>query len=247
MTEDFEFLAANWPAPGNIRAGTTLRSGGVSAPPFASLNLGEHSGDSAQAVAANRARLQTALALPSAPAWLSQVHGIAVADAASPTLIEADAGVASSADTVCAVLTADCLPVLFCDHDASCWGAAHAGWRGLAAGILEATLAHLAAPPSELLAWLGPAIGPGAFEVGQDVYDAFCSEQPEDAAAFTPCSATGKYMADIYQLARARLKRAGVTEIHGGGLCTYNTPEWFYSYRRDGQTGRMASLIWRLD
>ncbi|HLQ85432.1 MAG TPA: laccase domain-containing protein, partial [Salinisphaeraceae bacterium] len=201
MTEDFEFLAANWPAPGNIRAGTTLRSGGVSAPPFASLNLGEHSGDSAQAVAANRARLQTALALPSAPAWLSQVHGIAVADAASPTLIEADAGVASSADTVCAVLTADCLPVLFCDHDASCWGAAHAGWRGLAAGILEATLAHLAAPPSELLAWLGPAIGPGRFEVGAEVREAFLRRDRRAEAAFRVDAVRGTWHADLYHLA----------------------------------------------
>lgn len=248
MHSEFGFMTADWPAPAAIRAGVTLRHGGCSKPPFASFNLGDHVGDQAQAVAANRARLCQELALEQEPAWLTQVHGMAVAHAGAPVLAGADASVAharNAANAVCIVLTADCLPVLFCAADASCWGAAHAGWRGLAAGVLEATVEQLAAKPSQLLAWLGPAIGPAVFEVGQDVYDAFCAQQPQDAAAFTPREHSGKYLADIYQLARARLERIGITSIYGGGLCTFSTPERFYSYRRDGRTGRMASLIWR--
>lgn len=246
MNGSMRFLAADWPAPDSIRAGTTLRHGGFSTPPFAGLNLGDHVGDDPQAVAANRKELQQQLALPAAPVWLEQVHGTTVVDAAATHASgAADASVATAPDAVCAVLTADCLPVLFCDHAGSCWGAAHAGWRGLAAGILEATVEHLPAAPQNLLAWLGPAIGSQQFEVGQDVVDAFVSQQADDRAAFTPCATPGKYLADIYALARARLRRAGVAAVHGGGLCTVSAPEDFHSYRRDGQAGRMASLVWR--
>src|SRR5699024_10996013 len=180
---------------------------------------------------------------------LTQVHGTYVVASGEPGAAPADASVAHAADdahAVCAVLTADCLPVLFCDTDATCWGAAHAGWRGLAAGVLEATIARLAVTPARLLAWLGPAIGPTMFEVGPEVRAAFCAQHPEDAAAFTAGTRQGKYLADIYQLARRRLRRAGITAVYGGGLCTVSTPERFYSYRRDGRTGRMASLVWRL-
>lgn len=239
-----DFLAADWPAPAAIRAGTTLRTGGVSQAPFASLNLGGRAGDAPRAVAANRARLAQALALPNEPAWLQQVHAANVVNAAESAPVAADASVADSARAVCVVLTADCLPVLLCNHSGSRWGAAHAGWRGLAAGVLEATVERLG-KPSELLAWLGPAIGPGAFEVGRDVRDAFCARRPEDDVAFSLRGRSGKYLADIYQLARARLERAGVPAVYGGGLCTYGSPERFYSYRRDGETGRMASLVWR--
>lgn len=245
MAEQISFLAADWPAPSHIRAGTTLRHGGASALPYDSLNLGDHVGDSAQAMAANRAAVKTMLALPSDPAWLAQVHGTNVVDAGIQFAVDADASVTTAAQAVCAVLTADCLPVLFCNRAGTCWGAAHAGWRGLVAGILEATIARLPARPDRLLAWLGPAIGPDAFEVGQDVHDAFCRHHPEDAAAFAACDRPGKYLADIYRLARARIEQAGVTAIYGGGLCTVSAPDRFYSYRRDGATGRMASLVWR--
>ena len=238
------FLAADWPAPVSIRAGTTLRAGGVSAPPFDSLNLGDRTGDDAAAVAANRDRLRAELALPGAPAWLYQVHGTRVVDADAAVAGEADASVGAATSTVCAVLTADCLPVLFCDREGTCWGAAHAGWRGLAAGVLEATVAASPAAPERLLAWLGPAIGAHNFEVGAEVRAVFCDHWADDAVAFTPAAAPGKHLADIYALARARLRRAGVVSVHGGGLCTIDDPERFYSYRRSPRTGRMASLVW---
>lgn len=244
MNGSVDFLEANWPAPGGIRAGTTRRRGGASRAPFDSLNLGDQVGDDPQSVAANRAQLMEKLSLPSEPAWLQQVHGARVVDAATTEKLEADASMATATPAVCAVLTADCLPVLFCDRRARCWAAAHAGWRGLAAGILEATIARLPVPPDQLLAWLGPAIGPGAFEVGQDVFDEFVQRNRADATAFVPRNTQGKYLADIYQLAKARLQRAGVGNVYGGGLCTVSSPEQFYSYRRDGETGRMASLVW---
>ena len=242
--EPIGFLAADWPAPSHIRAGTTLRTGGVSVPPFDSFNLGDRAGDDPAAVAANRQRLREQLALPDEPAWLYQVHGNRVVDAAGPVEGEADASVARDDDAVCAVLTADCLPVLFCDVDGSCWGAAHAGWRGLAGGVLEATVDALAVPPDRLMAWLGPSIGAHNFEVGEDVRAAFCDHDASDAQTFTARETPGKYLADIYALARARLERAGVTAIYGGGLCTIDDAARFYSYRREPQTGRMASLIW---
>jgi len=244
MSEPVGFLTADWPAPAHIRAGTTLRTGGVSTPPFDSLNLGDRAGDDPDAVAANRDRLRAQLDLPDEPAWLYQVHGTRVVDAARPISGEADASVATGNAAVCAVLTADCLPVLFCDRAGTCFGAAHAGWRGLAGGVLEATIEKLPARSAELLAWLGPSIGAHNFEVSEDVRDAFCDRSPEDASAFTPRAAAGKYRADIYALARARLRRAGVPDIYGGGLCTIDDTARFYSYRRAPETGRMASLIW---
>lgn len=243
MTPGDDFLAADWPAPAHIRAGTTLRSGGVSRPPFDSLNLGAHTDDDAGAVADNRARLRRALGLPAEPAWLDQVHGIRVGDADRPIRESADAAIGCLPDTVCAVLTADCLPVVFCDRAGSCWGAAHAGWRGLAGGVLEATVAALPAPPSELLAWLGPSIGPANFEVGADVRAAFVDACADDFVAFRPGARQGKFLTDIYALARSRLARAGVTAVYGGGLCTIDDAR-FYSYRRAPVTGRMATLVW---
>ena len=221
----------------------TTREGGVSSPPWDSFNLGDHVGDDAAHVAENRARLR--VQLPAEPAWLKQIHGATVVDAGSDALT-ADASVTRQAGCVCAVLTADCLPVLFCDRAGRVVAAAHAGWRGLAQGVLEATVAAMQVPPGEVLAWMGAAIGPRAFEVGDDVRLAFVTQHPEAAAAFVPdpSGVPGKWLADIYQLARIRLNRVGVHAIYGGGRCTFNEADRFYSYRRDGVTGRMASLIW---
>lgn len=244
MNPGRDFLAADWPAPAGIRAGTTLRTGGVSRPPFAALNLGAHTADAPAAVATNRARLAAALRLPAAPCWLRQVHGTVVADLDAGHDGPADAGVASRPDRVAAVLTADCLPVLLCAADGHCWGAAHAGWRGLAAGVLEATVAAFPVAAEQLLAWLGPAIGPARFEVGGEVRAAFVDARPADAACFVPGRPAGKYFADLYALARSRLAGAGVAGIYGGGWCTVDDPR-FFSHRGDhGRTGRMASLIW---
>lgn len=238
------FLAADWPAPIHIRAGTTLRTGGVSAAPFDSFNHGDHTGDAPAAVAANRRRLREQLALPNEPAWLYQVHGAGVVDAEHPVTGEADASVASDAGAVCAVLTADCLPVVFCDRAGSCWGAAHAGWRGLAAGVLEATVAALPARPANLMAWLGPSIGPQRFEVGAEVRAAFVDDCVDDFVGFVEGGRRGHFMADLYALARRRLARAGLTDVYGGGLCTVDDSNRFFSYRRNPSTGRMATLIW---
>lgn len=239
-----DFLAADWPAPAHIRAGTTLRTGGVSRPPFATLNLGAHTDDDHEAVLENRARVVAALRLPGQPRWLDQVHGATVADLDAGHTGAADAAVASLPGRVAAVLTADCLPVLFCDRAGTCWGAAHAGWRGLAAGVLEATIAALPAGAENLMAWMGPAIGPAAFEVGADVRDAFGARNAEYTRLFTPGAKPGKYLADIYGLARMQLEAAGIDSVHGGRACTVDESERFYSYRRDGTTGRMATLIW---
>lgn len=237
-------IIPDWPAPANVRSLITTRSGGVSAAPYTSLNLGDHVGDNPQHVMQNRAVLKAQL--PAEPRWLKQVHGIAVADACMAGT-EADASVAFQAGEVCAVLTADCLPVLLCDQSGTVVGAAHAGWRGLLNGVIESTAAAMKVPSSSLLAYLGPAIGPQAFEVGDEVRAAFVAADPEAASAFTPGDQQGetqKWMADIYALARLRLARLGVAGVYGGGLCTYTDAEQFFSYRRDGVTGRMASLIW---
>jgi YfiH family protein len=228
-----------------VRAIFTTRSGGGSTAPFASLNLGVHVGDDAAHVKENRRRVQTLL--PAAPVWLNQVHGINVvtADAAIPATLGADAAVTVVAQVPCAVLVADCLPVLFCTNDASSVGAAHAGWRGLHAGVLERIVQSMGVSPEKIMAWLGPAIGPGAFEVGGDVFEAFTSASPDDAVAFREIAGKyGKYFADIYALARLRLQRAGVGQIFGGQYCTVTEPARFFSYRRDGKTGRMAGIIW---
>lgn len=238
-----ELLVPDWPAPAAVRALQTTRLGGCSAAPWDSLNLGDHVGDDPARVLANRARLRSGL--PGEPAWLKQVHGTRVVDAALPSsdAIEADAAYARQAGAVCVVMTADCLPVLFCNRAGTVVAAAHAGWRGLQAGVLEATIAAMGEAPGNLLAWLGPAIGPARFEVGDEVRAAFVASDPEAAQAFAPAS-PGKWLADIYRLAERRLRTAGLASIHGGGLCTVSDGERYFSYRRDGVTGRMATLIW---
>ena len=238
------FLLPDWPAPANVRAVVTTRLGGVSETPYASLNLATHVEDDPRRVAVNRARLREALALPSEPRWLNQIHGAGVVDAAkAESGVDADAVFATTPGVVCAVMTADCLPVLLCDRAGTRVAAAHAGWRGLLGGVVEATVDALEAPPERLFAWLGPAIGPEAFEVGDEVRDAFLADDSGAVDAFRP-SPAGRWLADIYHLARRRLGRIGLQAVHGGGLCTYRDAERFYSYRRDGRTGRMASLIW---
>lgn len=238
------WIVPDWPAPARVRAGTTTRQGGVSVSPWNSFNLGDHVSDDPQAVAENRRRLREARHLPAEPLWLEQVHGIEVVDAATAHgKPMADASVAYRPGHVCAVLTADCLPVLLCDMQGTHVGAAHAGWRGLVNGVIEQTVLRMGRPANDLLAWLGPAIGPAAFEVGEEVRQAFIAQDPDATAAFTP-SPAGRWLADIYHLARLRLQRLGVNHIYGGHWCTYTDAERFYSYRRDGVTGRMASLIW---
>ena len=241
-------LAADWPAPASVRAFATLRGpAGLSAPPFDHFNLGARSGDDPQVVADNRDELGRLLALPSPPRWLRQVHGSHVqrltADDAPSTEPEADAAVTADPGVVLAILTADCLPVLFASIDGDEVGAAHAGWRGLAAGVLERTVAAMRTPPSRLLAWLGPAAGPQAYEVGEEVRAAFVGADAATAATFV-ATRPGHWLCDLYALARLRLARAGVTRVHGGGMCTISDPQRFYSYRRDGATGRMASVVW---
>lgn len=238
------WLTPEWPAADRVQGASTTRLGGVSAAPFDSLNLGDHVGDDPASVHRNRSLVRNALSLPSEPIWLSQVHGTRVVDASDASAgAEADASVAFRAGVVCVVMTADCLPVLFCDREGTRVGIAHAGWRGLAAGVLEATVRALDCEPSRLLAWLGPAIGPGAFEVGEEVRTAFVGRQPAAAGAFVP-SAAGRWLADLYTLARFRLAAVGVEAVFGGELCTYSAADRFYSYRRDARTGRMASMIW---
>lgn len=237
-------IIPDWPAPPKVRALQTTRQGGVSAAPYDTLNLGDHVGDAPLAVASNR-QLFSAL-VPSEPVWLNQVHGLEVANAdMAGCLPRADACIARAAGSVCVVMTADCLPVLLCDEQGTVVGAAHAGWRGLCAGVIERTVAAMAVPPSSLMAWLGPAIGPTAFEVGAEVRAAFMAAQPEADAAFVAVPGSGgKYLADIFLLARQRLAALGITAIYGGGLCTYGDAERFFSYRRDGATGRMGTFIW---
>lgn len=232
-------LRPDWPAPATVRALVSTRAGGVSIEPYASLNLGVHVGDDAVAVAENRRRFNEAAGLDCPPQWLNQVHGCAVVSAGAPAM--ADACWTATPGLPCAVLTADCLPVLFTDRDGTCVAAAHAGWRGLAAGVLEATLAALPAKPKQIMAWLGPAIGPQAFQVGDEVRAQFVAQAAQDAAAFV---ADGKrWRADLFALARARLARSGVTAVYGGGLCTVSDAARFFSHRRDGVSGRFASLI----
>ncbi|QCY10451.1 peptidoglycan editing factor PgeF [Pseudomonas sp. MPC6] len=236
-----DWLIPDWPAPAGVKACVTTRAGGVSLAPFDSLNLGDHVDDSPEAVAENRRRLTARFSIQ--PAWLQQVHGIAVAHADPGLVATADASWTATPGIACTAMTADCLPVLFCDRAGTRVAAAHAGWRGLAAGVLEATLDSLAVPPAEVLAWLGPAIGSQAFEVGPEVRETFVRQLPEAAEAFVPSANAGKFMADIYQLARLRLAARGVTAVYGGGFCTVTDPR-FFSYRRAPRTGRFASLIW---
>ena len=237
-----DWIVPDWPTPPRVKSLITTRRGGVSKDQYASFNLGLHSGDDPVAVAANRRRLRGLL--PDEPKWLEQVHGnrVVVADDLNGAP-EADGSMARRTGTVCAVMMADCLPVLLCDRAGSAVGVAHAGWRGLAAGIVENTVQAMALPPAQMLAYLGPAIGPAAFEVGAEVRAAFLARDPAAATAFTP-SADDKWHADLYALARQRLAHCGVTRVYGGGLCTASDPARFYSHRRDRATGRMAALIW---
>jgi YfiH family protein len=246
--QNIGWFTADWPVPPGVRAGTTTRQGGVSVPPYDSFNLATHVGDKAWAVQHNRELLSQALGLPAEPCWLEQVHGNTVIDAARAHGVpRADAAYTTQAGVVCVVLTADCLPVLFCTADGHGVAAAHAGWRGLAGGVLEATIAALCeasdSSPTDLCAWLGPAIGPAAFEVGEEVRAAFMAIDPAMQTCFS-ANRAGHYLADIYALAGMLLERQGVTAIYGGGHCTMNEPQRFYSYRREKDTGRMASCIW---
>jgi YfiH family protein len=263
---DLQTIEPAWPTPPGVRAAFTLRTGGVSVAPYDSLNLGAGIGDSAEAVEENRRRVRERLRLPSEPVWLEQVHGVdvvvlgeagagqGVAAAGTRALIagqgpevaapvRADASVALDAGHVCAIRVADCMPVLFAAVDGSAVGAAHAGWRGLAGGVLEATVARLGVPASRLIAWMGPAIGPRHFEVGDDVSTAFITKDAGAASAFVK-NARGRWQCDLYALARRRLNALGVAETYGGGWCTFAEADRFFSYRRDGRCGRMAALIW---
>ncbi|QLI80706.1 peptidoglycan editing factor PgeF [Chitinibacter fontanus] len=237
----------DWPAPAKVKALQTTRNGfaanhGFSLPPFSRFNLGSHVSDLPEHVAANRALL--AQALPQAPAWLNQVHGIAVVDAANVTSpVDADASYTRSRGVVSVVMTADCLPLLFCDRAGTVVASAHAGWRGLCNGVIEATISKMTCPADEILVWLGPAIGPNEFEVGDEVRAAFNAHDAAASLAFK-AKAEGKWLADIYLLARQRLHTLGITAIYGGDQCTVTQAETYFSYRRDGQTGRLASLIW---
>ncbi len=238
------WLTPEWPAPAHVKAATTLRAGGVSVGPYDSFNLALHVGDDPAAVHENRRRLREALHLPSEPQWLEQVHGTVVANADEdlPTPA-ADAAVSFRPGRVCVVMTADCLPVLFSSRNGQRIGVAHAGWRGLVSGVLENTVRALG-PSADLLAWLGPAIEPEAFEVGGEVGEAFLARDGANAAAFT-ANTRGRFQADLYELARIELRRLGVGEIHGGGWRCYADQERFFSHRRGAPTGRMATLIWR--
>lgn len=249
-----DLIYPDWPAPAWVQACFTTRGGGVSEGVYAGLNLGAHVADDPAAVAANRHQLRELLHLSQEPVWLNQVHGTVVypvdsTRAAQPvTPPTADAAVTRLPDVALTVMTADCLPVLFCDRAGTVVATAHAGWRGLCDGVLEQTVAAMGVAADQILAWIGPAIGPSAFEVGTEVRARFLQQDPSAASAFAPSTLSSsegdKWFADLFLLARQRLVSAGVVEIYGGDQCTYSDPEQFYSYRRDGQTGRMSGLIW---
>lgn len=236
--------AADWPAPPAVRTWQTVRAGGVSTGEWASLNLGTHVDDDPVAVAENRARLRAGLGLPGEPVWLEQVHGCRILDLDAGDSGPADGAVTAAPGVVLAIMTADCLPVLFASRDGRRIGAAHAGWRGLAAGVLEAAVAAIGVAPGELIAWLGPAISQPAFEVGDEVRAAFVDADAATASAFT-ANARGRWQADLYALACRRLDRAGIASVSGGGACTQAEAERYFSHRRAAPCGRMASLIWR--
>lgn len=239
-----DWIRPDWPAPAHVRAVSTTRSGGVSSGPYASLNLGDHVGDADDAVKENRRRVQDVLALTNPPRWLRQVHGTRVARLDGETIRDpADASVASRAGEVCVIMTADCLPILLCDRAGTVVAAAHCGWRSMSAGVLENTVQAMWVERGALMAWLGPAIGPGAYEVGDDVLQAFVDHDVNATAAFTP-KPNGKWLCDLYALARIKLEALGVRAIYGGGFCTFGDKERFFSYRRDGECGRMGTLIW---
>jgi YfiH family protein len=236
-----DWLIPDWPAPAGVRSCVTTRNGGASLAPFDSFNLGDHVDDNPEAVAANRLSLTTKLGVQAA--WLQQVHGVVVVQADPARVIEADASQTSTPGIACTIMTADCLPALFCDRAGTGVAAAHAGWRGLAAGVLEAAADSLQVAPENIMVWLGPAIGQPSFEVGAEVREAFISTHPQTDAAFIASKNPGRFMADIYALARLRLAAHGITAVYGGGFDTFTDPR-FYSYRQNARTGRFASLIW---
>lgn len=243
-----DLILPDWPSPARVRAAFTLRTGGVSQSPYDTFNVGAHVGDDPRAVAENRTRLRASLELPGEPAWLQQVHGCGVVDldrqaAREPSGPAADAAVTHAPGRVCVIQVADCMPVLFAAANGSAVGAAHAGWRGLAAGVLESTVRAMGTPAGDLLAWMGPAIGQAHFEVGEEVRAALLAADPGAAAAFI-ANERGRWQCDLYAVARRRLAALGVTSVHGGGWCTYTGAERFFSYRRDGRCGRMAALVW---
>jgi hypothetical protein len=236
-------IVPDWPAPANVKALQTTRHGGISVAPYDSLNLGLHVGDAPLAV--NRNRQSLAPLMPSEPVWLEQVHGTTVANADAANCVErADASIARQRGSVCVVMTADCLPVLLCDEDGTVVGAAHAGWKGLVAGVIEATVQAMDVAPHKLMAWLGPAISQEHFEVGGEVREAFIKHLPQAAEAFIAHGSEGRYLADIYLLAHQRLNSLDITRVSGGGRCTYAEADTFFSYRRDNVTGRMGTFIW---
>jgi len=235
-------IIPDWPAPANVKALQTTRVGGVCSAPYDSLNLGEHVGDAPLAVARNRILLNKYL--PSEPVWLKQMHGTVVANAdMASCLPQADACIARHSAAVCVVMTADCLPVLLCDREGTVVAAAHAGWKGLAAGVIEATVQAMETAPADIIVWLGPAISQEAFEVGDEVRALFVAKQSQAVSAFIP-GRDGRWFADLYALARLRLNALGITRIYGGNHCTFREQERFFSYRRDGATGRMGTFIW---
>ncbi|HEY5761734.1 MAG TPA: peptidoglycan editing factor PgeF [Rhodocyclaceae bacterium] len=245
MATDPGFIRPDWPAPAGVEALSTTRAGGVSSGVYASLNLGDHVGDDPSAVIANR-RL-VASVVPGTPVWLEQIHGCEVAEIdRAGTIPPIDAAVCRTPGKACVIMTADCLPVLFCDRFGTVVGAAHAGWRGLLAGVLENTVTAMGVPPAHILAWFGPAIGPSAFEVGEEVRAAFVSRNAAAASAFV-ANERGRWLADLYLLARQRLAACGVVDVSGGDRCTFSEPDCFFSYRRDGRTGRMATMVWLTD
>jgi polyphenol oxidase len=242
MSLNETFIFPDWPAPAGVKALQTTRLGGISAAPYDTLNLGLHVGD--DPVRVNRNRQMLASCMPGEPVWMEQVHGTLVANAdAAACRVVADASIARQRGSVCVVMTADCLPVLLCDEAGTVVAAVHAGWRGLCDGVIEATVREMGVAPQQMMAWLGPAIGPQAFEVGEEVRAAFMAHAADAALAFAP-GAEGKYLADIVLLARQRLTALGIARIYGGTFCTYQQKERFFSYRRDGATGRMGTFIW---
>ena len=244
MTGGIRWLTPEWPVPAHVRVLSTLRGGGASSGAYASLNLATHVGDDPAMVDGNRRRLHDAARLPLEPLWLDQVHGTqVVVNHGLQATPQADAAVTIGPGHVCVVLTADCLPVVLVDRAGTRIGVAHAGWRGLAAGVLEATVAALGRDPRDLLAWLGPAIGPAAFEVGAEVREAFLLRAAGSSSCFV-ANDRGRYQADLYGLARRVLADTGVADVHGGGWCTATDRARFFSFRRDGATGRMATLAW---
>lgn len=241
MLTNQDIIVPEWPAPANVKAMQTTRKGGVSLAPFDTLNLAAHVNDDARGVAHNRQLLNQYL--PSEPVWLNQVHGIKVVDASNITYLpDADASFSKQKYVVCVAMTADCLPILLCDNLGTVVIAIHAGWRSLCDGVIEASVRAIPVDTVNLMAWLGPAIGPKAFEVGSEVRTQFIDNDIDAKSAFVPYAE--QYLGDLYEIAKLRLYRLGIKQIYGGNFCTYTDKERFFSYRREGETGRMATFIW---